>query len=340
MRIALDAMGGDHAPSPIVRGAVEAVEANSDLHVVLVGDEAQIRPAMGAHVGSPQLSIHHCTQVLGMHEKPSALRSKPDNSISRCWELMALGKVQAVVSAGNTGAVAGAGLFAKRFLRGVYRPGIAVVMPTARGSSVLLDVGANAACKAEHLFQYGQIGAVYARKILGVANPTVGLINIGSEEGKGTELYKTTRTLFSNSYFKSQFVGNVEGRELFQGMADVVVSDGFVGNVVLKVSEGMFDLVLDMCRGQAGTLPAEHRPGALGAIETIADKYHHTSFGGAPLLGIDGICIICHGSSGEKSIRNALAQAVRHNDAHLNEQIVAELDRQSVPEVAETVVQG
>lgn len=331
MRIALDAMGGDYAPGPIVRGAIEAVDANPAVEIVLVGDESQILAVLGERASDSRFRIVHSTQVVGMHEKPSVLRTKRDNSISRCWELMANREVQAVVSAGNTGAVAAAGLFTRLFLRGVKRPGIAVVIPTMRGPCVLLDVGANAACRPEHLFQYGLIGMTYAKKIVGIEQPVVGLMNIGTEDGKGNDLVRETRQMFLSSHMRAQFAGNVEGRDLYQGTVNVVVCDGFVGNVILKVSEGMFDMVLEMCRQQMRDGLTTEVARAEEAIDALSDRYHHSSFGGAPLLGIDGTCIICHGGSREKAIKNALMRAVQHNDSHLNELIVQELERAPVP---------
>src|SRR3984957_2222309 len=186
MQIALDAMGGDHAPGPIVAGAVQAVAADPELRVTLVGDQAQIEPLLANVANRDRLDIFHCTQVVGMEESPVvALRKKPDNSISRCWQLLAQRKSDGIVSAGNTGAMVAGGLFLKRFLKNVKRPGIAAVMPTARGPSVLLDVGANISPKPEHLFQYGVMGSIFARNILNQPDPTVGLMNVGSEEAKG-----------------------------------------------------------------------------------------------------------------------------------------------------------
>lgn len=327
MRIALDAMGGDFAPGPIVIGAIQAVQENDSLEVVLVGDRDQITAALGTHAGRPRLEIFHTTQVVGMDEKPTVLRTKRDSSIARCWELLATRKVQALVSAGNTGAVAAGGLFSKLFLKGVKRPGIAVVIPSMQGPVVLLDVGANAACKAEHLFQYGVMGSVYAKHILGVENPTIGLMNIGTEEGKGNELVKETLDLFQASHLRDRFHGNVEGRDLYQGTVNVFVTDGFVGNIILKVSEGVLDMVLHLASSGVLSALTTEKHLAEQALRRVAFDYHHSAFGGAPLLGVDGICIICHGSSNDRAIRNALLRAALHGDAKLNDQITAELDR-------------
>src|SRR5579871_3236689 len=246
MQIALDAMGGDFAPGPIVAGAVQAVAANPDLRVVLVGDRAQVEPLL---TGAPRdrLEIFHCSQAIGMEESPVVgLRKKPDNSISRCWQLLAQRKVDGIVSAGNTGAMVAGGLFLKRFLKNVRRPGIAAIMPTLRGPVTVLDVGANVSPKPEHLFQYGVMGSIFARHILQRPQPTVGLMNVGSEEQKGHDLAKETHALFNASPLRGQFVGNVEGRDIQKGVVDVVVCDGFVGNVVLKTSEGVFEFSMKM----------------------------------------------------------------------------------------------
>src|SRR5882724_9578119 len=260
MQIALDAMGGDHAPGPIVAGAIQAVQADPSLRVILVGDQAQVEPLLaGAETLRVRLELFHCTQVITMEETPVlALRKKPDNSISRCWQLLAERKVDAIVSAGNTGAMVAGGLRLRLFLKNVRRPGIAAVMPTLKGPCVLLDVGANVAPKPEHLYQYGVMGAIYAKQILQRDNPTIGLVNVGSEEAKGHDLAKETHALFNASPLKDRFIGNVEGRDINKGVCDVIVTDGFVGNVILKVCEGVFDCVMKMTAKEVlGSLQAE-----------------------------------------------------------------------------------
>ena len=328
MQIALDAMGGDFAPGPIVAGAVQAVAADPELKVVLVGDRAQIETCLAKEAGiSDRLEIFHCSQAITMEETPVvALRKKPDNSISRCWQLLAEKKVEAVVSAGNTGAMVAGGLRLRRFLKNVRRPGIAAVMPTLRGPCVLLDVGANVNPKPSHLFQYGIMGSIFAKCILQRDKPTIGLMNIGSEEQKGHDLAKETHALFNASHLKEQFIGNIEGRDINRGTCDVVVTDGFVGNVVLKVCEGVFDFAAKMfAKDVIGALDVEKAKGGK-ALQALVDRYDYSSQGGAPLLGIDGICIICHGSSGDRAINNALKVAASYVRAKLNELIVHELE--------------
>src|SRR5438445_799262 len=328
MQIALDAMGGDHAPGPIVAGAVQAVQADPSLRVVLVGDQAQVEPLLaGAETLRERLELFHCTQVITMEETPVlALRKKPDNSISRCWQLLAERKVDAIVSAGNTGAMVAGGLRLRLFLKNVRRPGIAAVMPTLRGPCVLLDVGANVSPKPEHLFQYGVMGSIFARHILQREEPSIGLMNVGAEEAKGHDLAKETHALFNSSPLRERFIGNVEGRDINKGVCDVIVTDGFVGNVVLKVCEGVFEFVIKMAGKELLETLKSERALAQQALQNLVSRYDYSEHGGAPLLGIDGICIICHGSSGERAIKNALAVAARYAAAGLNARIVEELE--------------
>jgi glycerol-3-phosphate acyltransferase PlsX len=328
MRIALDAMGGDNAPGPIVAGAVQAVTANSKLIVVLVGDQDQVEAELARlKANRDRLEISHAPQVVGMHESPvEALRTKPNNSISRCWQMLAGKEVEAVVSAGNTGAMVAGGLRSRRFLKHVRRPGIATVMPTAKGLSVILDVGANVSPKPQHLFQYGVMGSIFAKHILQCPNPTIGLINVGEEDSKGHDLVRDTHALFNASAWKDQFKGNIEGRDIHHGAVDVIVTDGFTGNVILKLCEGVFEFIMQMVKQDiVGALQVEREKAGM-ALKNLLGKYHYSAFGGAPLLGIDGICIICHGSSDDRAIANALGMAGKYAASRLNETIVAELE--------------
>jgi phosphate acyltransferase len=327
MLIALDAMGGDHAPGPIVAGAVHAVQADPQLRVLLVGDQGRIESALAEAGGRPdRIDVFHCSQVVTMEESPvEGLRKKPDNSITRCWQHLAQKRVDGIVSAGNTGAVVAGGFILRRFLKGVRRPGIAAVMPSLKGGCVMLDVGANVFPKPEHLYQYGVMGSIFAKNILKKDHPTIGLINVGEEEGKGHDLAKDTRELFIASPLREQFIGNVEGRDICRGGVDVVVCDGFTGNIVLKTCEGVFDFSMKMVAQELmQTLETERDRGKL-ALQRLIDRYDYSSTGGAPLLGIDGVCIICHGSSGDRAIKNALAVASDYAKSRINEQIVQEL---------------
>lgn len=327
MRLALDAMGGDHGPGPNAAGALLALAAVPDLSLTLVGDRSLIEPFLASHAFGDRLDILHTDQAVDMKEKPvEALRKKPDASVFKCWQLMAEGKVDGLVSAGNTGAVVAGGLRLKRFLKCVHRPGIATVMPTAKGRCVILDVGANIFPKPRHLLEYGVMGSVFAKHMLGCDRPTIGLMNVGEEEGKGHELVQQTYELFRSSPLKDRFIGNVEGRDIHRGAADVIVTDGFTGNVVLKLSEGVFEFVMSMVNSDViGALNAE-KSLAQGALKTLLGKYHYSAFGGAPLLGIDGVCIICHGSSKERAIANALGVAAQDVRVQLNQKIVEELE--------------
>jgi phosphate acyltransferase len=333
MRIALDAMGGDDAPGPIVAGAIEAVDAQHDLTVVLVGDEVRIKAELAHAPHSPRdrLVIVHASQVVEMHEKPvDALRKKRDNSISKSWGLMAAGEVKAVVSAGNTGAMVASALFnAKMFLPGVRRPGIAAIFPSHQGPIVIIDVGANMNAKAEDLYQYGVMGAVYAEQILGVSEPKIGLMNVGAEEEKGTDLTRATRALYQSSPLAHRFVGNVEGRDIYKGDARVVVCEGFVGNVLLKAGEGAVDFLFSALKQElSGLLP--QLPGDAGmkvasGLKELKTRFEYQEYGGGPLLGIRGACIICHGSSGARAIKNALRVAGTMAEDRVNNLIVKQL---------------
>lgn len=333
MRIALDAMGGDHAPGPIVTGAVQAVNDQPGLTVVLVGDRDRIEAelAKAPEADRDRLPIVHASQVVGMEEKPvEALRKKRDNSISKSWGLMASGEVKAVVSAGNTGAMVASALFnAKMFLPGVRRPGIAAIFPSHQGPIVLIDVGANMNAKAEDLYQYGVMGSIYAETILGVAEPKIGLLNVGTEDDKGTDLTKSTRALYQASPLAHRFIGNVEGRDIYEGHARVVVCEGFVGNVLLKAGEGAVDFLFSTLKQELGNLlrgvPAELGQAMGGGLSALKSRFEYQEFGGGPLLGIRGACIICHGSSGERAIKNAIRVASTMAEDKLNALIVERL---------------
>lgn len=328
MRIALDAFGGDHGPRPNVAGAVHALAAAPDLSVVLVGDKAQIDPLLAAAGSYPadRLEIHHCTEAVGMNEKPvDGLRKKPDNSISHSWKLMATGQVDGLVSAGNTGAVVGAGLFTRKFLKGIRKPGIAAVMPTTTGKCVMLDVGANVFPKPSHLLQYGVMGSAFAKHMLGVDRPRIGLMNVGEEEGKGHDLVQKTYDLFRKGPLADRFIGNVEGRDVHTGTVDVIVTDGFVGNVVLKYAQGQVKFVLGAVAQEVIAPLTSEKAAAADLMKKLVAKFHYSSTGGAPLLGVDGACIICHGSSDERAIANALGVAAQQARVRLNEKIVEEL---------------
>jgi glycerol-3-phosphate acyltransferase PlsX len=326
MRIALDAMGGDHAPAPIVAGALQALAVDPEITVVLVGDQERLEDLIPADAPKNRLEFVQATQVIEMHESPvEGMRAKPENTIAVCWKLMVAKKVDAIVSAGNTGAMVAGGLMSRKFLKGIKRPGIATVMPTAKGLCTIIDVGANVFPKPEHLFQYGVMGSMFSRYILERENPTVGLMNVGEEEGKGHDLHVEAYDLLKAG-LKDRFIGNIEGRDIHRGACDVVVTDGFVGNVVLKLSEGVFDFIMkSVAKDIVAPLPNDSEV-AMKLLKTLIGKYDYNSFGGGSLLGIDGVCIICHGSSREMAIRNALNMAAKNVRNKINEKIVAILD--------------
>lgn len=338
MRIALDAMGGDFAPSPNIDGALDALAEHENLEMVLVGDVTQLEQLLAEkEYDSQRIVLKASEGVVEMHEKPTeALRKKPNSSIAVCWKLMAAKEVDAVVGAGHTGAIVAAGLRTRLFLKRVKRPGIAVGLPTANGKAVLMDAGANPHARPEHLLQYGVMGSIYAREMLGIEDPKIGLMNIGSEDGKGTELYQLTHQLFLESTLKDRYVGNVEGRGLYDGTADVLISEGFVGNVVLKVSEGIAEFIMESLHKEVFSKLDTDRDKVLAAFRNYVTRFHSAEEGGAPLLGIDGICIICHGSSDGKSIANALGVATTFKDRQINSQMTEELERLNSKAVTST----
>ena len=327
-RIALDVMGGDHAPDAILRGAIAACSPQAKLRVaperiLLVGDEPTIRSKLAATRDAPAFAIRHASQVIGMGESPAtALRSKPDSSISSMAAALKQGQAGAAVSMGNTGAVVAAATLGLGTLPGVKRPGIAVTVELTGHPLTILDMGANAAPKPEHLFQYGVMGSIYMRDCLGKEKPRVGLLNIGEEEGKGTDLYKEAfQDLKSSSL---AFVGNLEGNDLFLDKADVVVCDGFTGNVVLKLMEGFAAFML------GSTIRELAKKGIQGASEALAPvrrSVDYSEYGGALLLGVSGVVIIGHGKSDERAVANAIGLGARALDANVNEDIVEGLTR-------------
>jgi len=320
MRVAVDAMGGDHAPQEIVLGSLQALERNPEMRVALVGDEEKVRPVLeregGAGLG--RVSALHASEVIEMGESPvEALRRKTDTSIQRCIESLREREVDAVVSAGDTGGVvACATKFAPR-LKGVKRAGIAIPVPTTSGRALVIDVGANIRPKPLHLLQYAYMATSYAQ---GIENPRVGVLSVGEEAAKGTDLVKRTRELLSESGLA--FVGNVEGRAIFQGVADVVVCDGFVGNVILKVAEGMAEAflhtLLSMVDFEAG--PAD---GMREFFTKLKARLDYSATGGAPLLGFEGSVIICHGRSKATAIANAVQVAHDFTRSGVNDRILA-----------------
>ena len=327
MRIAVDAMGGDFAPKEIVAGAVKAARELKDLTtLVLVGQEEVIRQELKAY-GSlpPKLVVRHASEIIGMEETPAlAIRKKKDNSISRMMDMINAGEVDAAVSAGNTGAMVVAATLKLRTLTGIQRPAIATVMPTMGRPIVLIDAGANTDCSPALLAEFAVMGSVYAREILGQANPVVGLMSIGGEDSKGNETTKEAFRLLSAA--PVNFRGNVEGHDLFLGETDVVVCDGFVGNVVLKTSESVAHAIGSWLKKEFKANPIRILGALLlrGALKTIKRRMDPEMFGGAPLLGVNGICIITHGSSSRTAIYHAVRVACESVGHHVNDHIIEE----------------
>ncbi|SFI35960.1 phosphate acyltransferase PlsX [Planctomicrobium piriforme] len=327
MRIALDAMGGDFAPAVNIDGAIEALQMLPEIEIALVGDRTVLDPMLArSGYSGERLVIVHAEGHVGMDEKPTdALRKKPDCSIARCWKMMAGKEVDALVSAGNTGGVVAAGLWTKLFLKDVKRPGIAVILPASHGKTVLMDVGANPGARPEHLAQYAIMGNVFAREVLGIASPRVGLMNIGSEDGKGNDTVREAHQLIIAGAARPNYIGNVEGRDVFNGSVDVVICEGFLGNVVLKVSEGMASMMMRTLADTVTSALQDERHLAISAFQQAGKTFEYNEVGGAPLLGIDGICMISHGSSDARSIRNALKTAVTLKDRGVNQKITQAL---------------
>ncbi len=328
MKIAVDAMGGDHGPSVVVEGAVAAVR-ELGASVILVGDttaiERELHKAGASRMGG--VEIRHASQVIDMGESPShALRRKRDSSLRIAAELVRDGHAAAFVSAGNTGAAMAISMFVIGVLRGIDRPAIAAVLPSLKKFTILLDAGANVDPKPWHLFQFAVMGHVYARDILGLANPRVGLLSVGEEEGKGNELTREAYEQLKESSLN--FAGNVEGRDIYNGACDVIVTDGFTGNVALKISESLAEMLGSMIKEEL-TRDLRSKLGAalaLPAFDRFKKRVDYTEMGGAPLLGIDGAAIICHGSSPPKAIKNAVRVAGEWAKAGLNEHIKAALE--------------
>jgi phosphate acyltransferase len=307
MKLAIDAMGGDHAPKEIVIGAMKAVEAFSDLHITLVGDENKIKEYL---TKQERISILHTTEViLGTDEPVRAVRRKKTASMVLAAQQVADGNADACISAGNTGALMAAGLFVVGRIEGIERPALSPTLPTIGGEGfLLLDVGANVDAKPEHLLQYAIMGSIYSEKVRGKANPRVGLLNIGTEEKKGNDLTKQAFELLKNANLN--FVGNVEARGLLDGVADVVVTDGFTGNMVLKTVEGT---ALSMFKMLKTTLMSSVKSKLAAAVlkpefKTLKNTLDYSEYGGAGLFGLKAPVIKAHGSSNGQAIFSAIRQ--------------------------------
>ena len=324
MRIAIDAMGGDDAPDEIIAGVLESIELLAeDDELILVGPENEIEARLPSKLPrKAKISIVHAPDIIAMDDVPiESLRKKPKSSIPTIAKLAKRGQADAVISAGNTGACVAAFQMRMRNLPGVNRPGIAVVFPTPGGLVTICDVGANIACKPIHLYQYGVMASVYSKHLLGIENPRVGLMSIGSEDAKGNELVKKTRELMKSDS-KMNFVGNIEGRDIFKGTCEVVIAEGFVGNVILKLTEGLVDglfkAIKDELMEEKIRLAMKFKP----IMKRIYKKYDYNEYGGALLLGVNGTAIICHGSSQARTIKNAILASKRFYTEKINDKII------------------
>ncbi len=339
MKIAVDAMGGDYAPSVVVEGAILAA-SELGLSVILVGDMELMKKEAAKHkFDSVLVTFKHASEVVAMDESPArAIRQKKDSSLRVCFDLVKKGEAAAVVSAGNSGAALAAGVFLLKRLKGVERPAIAVSVPTKKDPAVLLDVGGNVDCKSSHLLQFALMGDVYARYALKKTNPRVGLLSNGEEEAKGNDLTKESNLLLKKTSLN--YIGHVEGGDIFDGNVDVIVADGFVGNVVLKVSEGLVEAVTSMLKEEI-VASASSKVGYLlakKAFKNLKKKIDYSEYGGAPLLGLNGVCIISHGRSNAKAIKNAIVRAHESIEAHLSAHISEEINRSAVQEAGKILV--
>lgn len=326
VKIAVDAMGSDHSPQSEVEGAVQAARSLA-VGVILVGKESLLAPILkekGAE--GLQVEIRNATQVVAMDEHPvAALRKKRDSSIRVAAELVRDGFASGLVSAGNTGAVMAISKTVIGVVEGVDRPALAAVVPTLTGHAVLLDVGANVACKPHHLVQFAVMGHLFCKQIVGVSSPRVGLMSVGEEEIKGNELTREVHKTLKNTSLN--FIGNVEGRDIYNGRADVIVCDGFTGNVALKTSEGLVDAVLRLLKEELSS-NLQAKLGALlsqQSFKRLKKRLDYSEYGGAPLIGLKGVTIICHGRSSPNAIKNAVRVAMEFSVNNVNAKLEAEV---------------
>jgi phosphate acyltransferase len=338
--IAVDAMGGDHAPAAEVEGAVRAAKIYP-VQIILVGKEDVVREELAQYPEASRLAIEivHASERVTMEDSAArAFRAKRDSSIRVASRLVRDGLAQGLVSAGNTGAVMATAKMVQGMVQGVNRPALASAFPTMKGTpAVMTDVGANVDCSPQMLAQFALMGEIYARVIFGNSSPRVGLLSIGEEEHKGNDLTRMATPLLKS--LPIQFIGNVEGRDLYTGKADVIVCDGFIGNVALKVSEGLVEVsrkMLEQClrasiSGKMGYLLAKQ------AFKDFKKHVDYSEYGGAPLLGVKGVCIICHGRSNANAIKNAIRIATQYAENRVNQRIETELKRWTSSSTKETV---
>lgn len=330
MVVAIDAMGGDHAPGVVVEGAVRA-KRELGLDVVLVGPEELISAELVRLGAQGLIPVVHATELIGMDEKPmKAVRSKRDSTMRRAFELVRDGRAQAVVTAGNSGAAMACGVLVLGRVKGIERPALASVFPTLGPPTVALDMGANLDSQPRHLFQFGLMGQVFAQTVLGNPDPKVGLLSVGEEEVKGNDQTRRAHELFRKS--ELNFIGNVEGRDFLMGKAQVIVCDGFVGNVCLKMAEGLVVAMTVMLKREIGNSPQSLFGAWLmrRALKSLKKKVNYAEYGGAPLLGVRGACLICHGASSALAIRNAARLAADWVKQDFHQTLIKTLEQQQV----------
>lgn len=323
VKIAIDGMGGDYAPKEIVQGALMAAQEDPSLHLYLVGEQGSLSKELG-QINPPNVEITSAPEAIQMDESASwAVRAKAGSSIGVGLSMVKERAADAFVSAGNSGAVMSAALFTLGRLKNVTRPAIAVVIPTPSGPIVLLDAGANAECKAQNLLQFAEMGKAYATKVLGIEKPSIGLLNIGEEKGKGNVLYQSAYLLLEES--KLDFIGNIEGKAIPFGTVQVLVCDGFTGNVILKLMEGMAEMMFGEVRDAIQDSFLSKIGGVLisPSLMKLKKKVNYEEYGGAELLGVSGVCVISHGSSKAKAIKNAIKVAAKS----VSQKVIPEIEK-------------
>ena len=330
MRIAVDAMGGDNAPYEIVVGALDAVKGNPDITVVLVGKEDEINKIIDEKTKDRSgIEVVNATEVIEFDDVPTkAVRSKKDSSLVVAMKLVKDKQADAFLSAGSTGAILVGGLFIVGRIKGIDRPALTGFFPNPKGYTVLLDIGANADCKARNILEFGVMGSLYAEKVLGIKNPSVGLLNNGTEEGKGNDLTKEAFALMKGSD-QINFYGNIEGRDMPAGTVDDAVTDGITGNVVLKTTEGVASTIMKMMKDALMSSTKGKIAGAMikSDMKALKDGFSADAIGGAPFLGVDGVVLKAHGNSRAIAITNAILQARRFKESNYIEELKAHIEQ-------------
>ena len=328
--VALDVMGGDYAPFETVKGGVDAVNANSEVKVLMVGDEAQIQAELSKYIyDKERIEVIPTTEVIDCNEPPvQAVRKKKDSSLVRCQRLVKNGEADAVVSAGSTGAILAGGQLIIGRIKGIHRPPLAPLIPTAKGFSMLIDCGANVDARPNHLVQFAQIGTLYMKHYMNIENPKVAIVNIGTEEEKGNQLVKETYPLLKECP-GINFIGSIEARDIPAGLADVIVCEAFVGNVILKLYEGVAMTLVHRLKSEMMTSTRYKIGGLLvkPEMKSVMKDFDATEYGGAPLLGLKGLVVKSHGSSDAYEIRNSILQCITFKKQNINVRIEEALNQ-------------